>query len=282
MPANGGGSNRSNHGRGDSRGGSGGGGSRSGRDGGGRGRDYSSRDDGARRERSRSDRPSDQRDDRRKPLTVQPGAPLPKWVREEITRSTPKERREAALIELTKGLESFADERPRQAVVSLRKAKDLSPRAATVREILGLAAYQTEAWDEALRELRTFRRITGETLHMAVELDCLRALGRHADVDKTFQLFGELGGDRDSEDEVCVVYASHLLDQGRVADAWRVIKPGRLVANAPTAAVRRWAVAARVAAASGDRPTARMLYDAVRRESPDIEWLADLESELGI
>jgi hypothetical protein len=282
MPANGGGSDRSSHGRGDSRGDSGGGGNRSGRSGGNRGRDYSSRDDGARRDRSRNDRSPDPRDDRRKPLTIQPGAPLPKWVREEITRSTPKDRRDAALIELTKGLESFADDRPRQAVISLRKAKDLSPRAATVREILGLAAYQVEAWEEALRELRTFRRITGETMHMAVELDCLRALGRDSDVDKTFQLFGELGGDRDSEDEVCVVYASHLLDRGRPADAWKVIKPGRLVANPPIAAVRRWAVAARVAAASGDRDAARMLYDAVRRESPDIEWLADLESELGI
>jgi hypothetical protein len=254
------------------------------------GRGRGSRDDGARYDRSRGDDRSSRSDwgggsgggDRRKPLTIQPGAPLPKWVREEITRSTPKDRREPALIELAKGLDAFADDRPRQAAAALRKAKTLSPRAATVREILGLAAYQMEAWDEALRELRTFRRITGETIHMAVELDCLRALERHADVDKTFALFNELGGDRDSDDEVRVVYASHLLDAGRIADAWRVIKPGRLVANPPPSAVRRWAVAARVAAVSGDKAAARTLYDAVRRESPDIEWLADLESELGL
>lgn len=235
-----------------------------------------------RQDRGRSGDPRETRGDRRKPLTIQPGAPLPRWVREEITRSTPKDRREAALIELTKGLDAFADDRPRQAAVALRKAKSLSPRAATVREILGLAAYQIEAWDEALRELRTFRRITGETIHMAVELDCLRALGRDADVDKTWVLFNELGGDRDSDDEVRVVYASHLLDRGRLADAWRVIKPGRLVANAPQSAVRRWAVAARVAARSGDVDTTRTLLAAVRRESPDAEWLADLESELGV
>lgn len=231
------------------------------------------------RDRGRSPEP---REDRRRSLTIQPGTPLPRWVREEITRSTPKERREGALIELSKGLEAFADDRPRQAVAALRRAKSLSPRAATVREILGLAAYQIEEWDEALRELRTFRRITGDTTHMAVEIDCLRAMGRAADVEKAWDLFNELGGERDSEDEVRVVYASHLLDQGRIADAWRVIKPGRLIANPPPAAVRRWAVAARVAAASGDKAAARTLFDAVRRESPDVEWLAELEHRLGL
>lgn len=220
--------------------------------------------------------------DRRKPLTIQPGAPLPKWVREEITRSTPKDRREAALAELSQGLEAFAEERFRQAAGALRKAKALSPRAATVREILGLATYQTEAWEEALRELRTFRRLTGETIHMAVELDCLRALGRTGDIEKTFDLFLELGGDRDAEDEARVVYASHLLDVGRIADAWRVIKPGRLVNRAPAAALRRWAVAARVAAASGDLDAARTLFEAIRREDGDLEWLPELEEELGI
>ena len=134
----------------------------------------------------------------------------------------------------------------------------------------------------SLRELRTFRRITGETMHMAVELDCLRALGRDGDIGKTFELFLELGGDRDAEDEARVVYASHLLDQGRIADAWRVIKPGRLVNRAPAAALRRWAVAARVAAASGDAEAAGKILSAIRREDSDLEWLPELERELGL
>ena len=254
---------------------------------------YGRKPSGGDRDRGRDDRGPGPQDrywsaggggggDRRKPLTVLPGAPLPRWVREEITRSTPKERRDAALAELSSGLEAYAEERFRQAASALRKAKSLSPRAATVREILGLSAYRMEAWEEALRELRTFRRITGETLHMAVELDCLRALGRAGDIEKTFDLFLELGGDRDSEDEVRVVYASHLLDENRIADAWRVIKPGRLVNRAPAAALRRWAVAARVAAASGDLEAARTLFGAIKREDDDLEWLDELEGELGI
>jgi tetratricopeptide (TPR) repeat protein len=256
----------------DRRGSQGSRGSKGGRDG--------DRRDGDRRGGRSSDRGD--RADRRKPLNLQPGAPLPRWVREEITRSTPKDRRDAALSELVSGLEAFADERYRQAATALRKAKSLSPRAATVREILGLSAYNIEAWEEALRELRTFRRITGETMHMAVELDCLRALGRDGDIGKTFELFLELGGDRDAEDEARVVYASHLLDQGRIADAWRVIKPGRLVNRAPAAALRRWAVAARVAAASGDAEAAGKILSAIRREDSDLEWLPELERELGL
>lgn len=214
----------------------------------------------------------------RRPITVTPGGELPRWVREEISRSTPKERREAALAELSAGLNAFSEERYRQAAASLRRAKALAPRAGTVRELLGLAEYRLEDWESSLRELRTYRRLTGRTEHMAVELDDLRALGRDDAVDKTWALFFELGGTREAEDEVRVVYASHLLDRGRVRDAWRVINPGRLVANASPSTVRRWAVGVRVAAAAGDAAAARRLLDAIRREEPDAEWLEELES----
>lgn len=216
----------------------------------------------------------------RKRLSVHPGGQLPKWVREEILRSTPKERREPAIKELTRGLGAFADDRHRQALAALRKAKSLAPRAPTIRELLGLSAYHSRAWEEALRELRTFRRITGDTTHMAVEMDALRALGRDEDVDKTWERFLELGGSNEAEDEIRVVYASHLLDRGRVADAWKVVKPGRLTAQAPESTLRRWAVAARVASESGDHETATTLVNAIRKASPDVPWLPDVEQSI--
>jgi hypothetical protein len=77
-----------------------------------------------------------------------------------------------------------------------------------------------------------------------------------------------------------VVFASHLLDRGRLADAWRVIKPGRLIPNAPEPLIRRWAVAARVAVASGDRNAARTLIDAIRHQAPDVDWLDELDALL--
>lgn len=214
--------------------------------------------------------------DRRRGGRLQAGAPLPKWVRDEIVRSTPKPRRDPALAHLEQGIRQYGDARFRSAVQSLRKAKELAPSAATVRELLGLAAYESELWEEALRELRAYRRMSGDTIHMAVEMDCLRALNRPGDVEKTWQRFLELGGSRRAEDEARVVYGSFLADQGRLAEAWTVVKPGRLVPNPPESTLRRWAVAVRVAAASGDTTTARRILKAIRAAG-DQPWLAELE-----
>ncbi len=216
----------------------------------------------------------------RRTITAVPAGDLPRWVRDEITRSTGKDRRETALRYLEKGVAQFAEERYRQAIESLGAAKALSPRAATVRELLGLAAYYTERWDQALSELRAFRRLSGETTHMPVEMDALRALGRHADVEKTWKLFHELGGHGDTVREAAVVYASHLLDRGRLAEAWRVIKPGRLVSPASASEIRRWFVAAKVALAAGDKDAGRRLVEAVAREDPSLAGLDDLRAQL--
>lgn len=216
----------------------------------------------------------------RRRVTAVPSGQLPRWVREEIQRSTPKERREPAINLLAKAMAEFADERYAAALGPLRQAKRLSPRSSTVRELLGLSLYRTGSWEEALRELRTFRRITGEVVHMPVEMDCLRALGRTGDVTKTWQLLEELGGPPAVGHEARVVYASFLLDQGRARDAWQVIKPSRLVASPTAEELRRWFVAARVALAAGDKDTARRLVAALDEHDPDFEGVEELRAAL--
>lgn len=206
---------------------------------------------------------------------------LPRWIRDEINHSAPKERREAAIAELEAGLSGFAEERYGKAAGALRKAKELAPRSATIREMLGLSAYQLEQWQEALRELRTYRRLTGSTDHMAIEIDCQRAMGADAmAIDKTWELFQELGGSREAEDEVRVVYASFLLDRGETERAWLAIKPGRIVSTPSESLLRRWAVAARVSDANGDRETARRLVLAIRAADPLIPWLTKYDDLL--
>lgn len=51
-------------------------------------------------------------------------------------------------------------------------------RLALVREAVGLAAYAAGDYAEALRELRTYRRISGDQTHLPVQADCERGLGR--------------------------------------------------------------------------------------------------------
>ncbi|HVR32047.1 MAG TPA: hypothetical protein VMS74_04975 [Acidimicrobiia bacterium] len=233
---------------------------------------------GGRPPRPDADRPPAGRS-AKKEITAGTGQ-LPRWIRDEILHSTPKDRRDAAIHELEAGLTAFADERFGKAAGALRRAKELAPRAATVREILGLSAYNIEQWEEALRELRTYRRLTGTTDHMAVEMDCQRALGKVDGVDKTWELFNELGGSREAEDEIRVVYASSLLERGLKERAWEVIKPGRLVATPSDSLLRRWAVAARVAATNQDRETARKLVLAIRDADPTLAWLSQYDDLL--
>jgi tetratricopeptide (TPR) repeat protein len=220
-----------------------------------------------------------QRKEHRTVTSVSSGQ-LPKWVREEIQRSTPKDRRDPALNHLAKALNQFADERHAAALPELRKAKSLAPRSSTVREMLGLSAYHTGQWEEALRELRTFRRITGDLIHMPVEMDCLRALNRPADVTKTWNLLQDLDASATVGHEARVVYASFLLDQGKPREAWQVIKPGRLVASPSPGELRRWFVAAKVALEAGDKDAARRIVAALDEQDPDFEGVDELRAVL--
>lgn len=212
----------------------------------------------------------------RKTITSVKGGQLPKWVRDEILRSTPKDRRDPAMLHLSKALELFADERYPAAAGELRNAKKLSPRSSTIRELLGLSAYRSGNWEEALRELRTFRRITGDLIHYPVEMDCLRALDRPDDVIKAWDRLQEYDISATINHEARVVYASFLLDQNRPRDAWPVIKPGRLVASPSPGELRRWYVAARVALEAGDKEAARRLVAALDEQDPDFEGVDEL------
>lgn len=51
-------------------------------------------------------------------------------------------------------------------------------RVDVVREAAALTAYATGRYAEALRELRTVRRLSGVDAHRAIEADCERGLGR--------------------------------------------------------------------------------------------------------
>lgn len=210
-----------------------------------------------------------------------PGGDLPKWVREEIGRDTAKERREPTMRLLADAAHAFASGKYQQALPKLKEAKALSSRTATIRELLGLTLYQLGEWEEALRELRTFRRLSGETTHMAVEMDCLRALDRGGDVEKTWNLFRELEGNAQAVSEARVVFASYLLDVGRARDAWKVVGPKRIAADAPDHALREWFVAARAALAADDRDAARRLVAAIAKREPEFPGLDDLRERIG-
>lgn len=70
------------------------------------------------------------------------------------------------------------DEDPELAWEHALAARGRGARISVVREATGLAAYHTGRYGQALAELRTLRRLTGSSAHLAVMADCERGLGR--------------------------------------------------------------------------------------------------------
>jgi tetratricopeptide (TPR) repeat protein len=70
------------------------------------------------------------------------------------------------------------DEDPEAAYEHALAARKCGPRVAVIREAVGIAAYTSGRWTEALAELRTARRISGDDEHWPMMADCERALGR--------------------------------------------------------------------------------------------------------
>ncbi len=70
------------------------------------------------------------------------------------------------------------DAEPELAYEHAQAAVRRAGRVDVVREAAGLAAYRTGRYAEALRELRTVRRLNGSSEHLAIMADCERGLGR--------------------------------------------------------------------------------------------------------
>jgi tetratricopeptide (TPR) repeat protein len=73
---------------------------------------------------------------------------------------------------------TLVDDDPAAALAHARAARDRATRVAAVREAVGVAAYAAGDYAEAARELRAYRRMSGDESYRAVLADCERALGR--------------------------------------------------------------------------------------------------------
>ncbi|MDJ0924453.1 MAG: hypothetical protein QNJ77_07825 [Acidimicrobiia bacterium] len=202
---------------------------------------------------------------------------LPRHVVESLLRVTPAARQNAALAALSAAAEAFSEGQYHVAVRKAEHAKDLSSRDATIREILGLSAYRVGDWQKALQELRTFRRLSGETTHMPVEMDALRALDRPDDVAVVWQEFRKLGGGPAVKKEARVVYASHLIDIGDLEGASELAGSPKKSADPWPEDLRLWYVAARIAALRGEKEKARRFAEDVVLADPSFPGLDELD-----
>ena len=153
-------------------------GARAGRD---RNRDWDRDRAGAGRPR----RGGAQRRDSRPPQRVRvPEPPVPEDVRPQDLEASA--RRELRALRRANAeniarhlvmLQRLLDTDPELAHQHARYAVSHAGRIAVVRESAGIAAYLSGHYQEALRDIRAARRLSGLDLHRAIEADCERALG---------------------------------------------------------------------------------------------------------
>ncbi len=154
----------------------------------------------------------------------------------------------------------LADSDPQVAFAHARAARARAARVAAVREAYGELAYLTGQWAEALRELKTVRRMTGRPDHLAVIADCERALGRP---DRALALARDPGAEllgAQGRAELAIVVAGARRDRGEVEAAVALLER----ADIRTHSRDSWVPRLRYAYADA--------LEAAGREAEALEW----------
>ena len=182
---------------------------------------------------------------------------------------------------------TLVDEDPEAALAHARAARDRASRVAAVREAVGVAAYHAGDFAEAARELRAYRRMSGDAGYRAVLADCERALGRP---EVALRLVTEAMAARPDEEEIVelrLVEAGARRDLGEASAARLVLEDalGRRTRpedlDATDAGRLRLAVAyADLLRAEGQEETAERWTAAVAEVAPDL--VEDAEERLGV
>ena len=160
--------------------------------------------------------------------------------------------------------------RPGAAAARAEEAKALAPRSGAVRELLGISLYQAERYREALRELQTYRRITGRADQNHLIADSHRALGApQKAVEPAQEALRIRAVPEEARAEAAIVGASALADLGRYDEALALLRsfPTREQAARPFD-IRVWYVSGDVLERAGrKREAAREFRKVIRHDA---------------
>jgi tetratricopeptide (TPR) repeat protein len=192
---------------------------------------------------------------------------LPRDVLDEVRRSTRPAAQQDTLARLGRAIELLERDDPKAALAEAEKAKRLSPRSASVREVLGLSYYGQGRWRDALTELKAYKRITGRNDQNHLIADSLRGIGRPADaVPFADEALRDRRVSNEVKAEVVVVAASALGDQGRFAEALAFLARARTKDDvAEPYTLRLWYVKADILERAGRRREAAIEFKKIVR-----------------
>jgi tetratricopeptide (TPR) repeat protein len=176
---------------------------------------------------------------------------------------------------------AFAVEDYDEAIRLGEQSKHMALRAVAPRELLGISFYRAGRWQEAVRELSTYRRLSGSTDQNPVLADCYRALHKP---EKALGLCDEIQTDRVPPAiayEGEIVAAGALADLGRVDEA--IGRVERLDLNPQTALehhLRAWYVLGDLLERKGRFTQARTWFTAVAASDPELTDAQDRADRL--
>ncbi|MET0800373.1 MAG: hypothetical protein ABWZ53_04300 [Actinomycetota bacterium] len=195
-----------------------------------------------------------------------PGSGLPRDVAEELQRVTKPTQLRDAVSRLARAAELLERGDSGAAVAEAQKAKDLSSRSGAIREVLGLALYGQRRWQEALTELKAYRRISGRADQNHVIADCLRALGRPEEAVPLAEETLRARVPNEVKAEAVIVAASALADQDRFAEALAFLGRARTREDvAEPYTLRLWYVRGDILERAGRREEAELEFRKVMR-----------------
>ena len=136
-------------------------------------------------------------------------------------------------------LQRLLDTDPELAHQHARYVASHAGRVAVVRESAGIAAYLSGHYQEALRDIRAARRLSGLDLHRAIEADCERALGNLERALKAAQGADPAQLDDQEEAEIAMVVSSVRHEMGQTELGLVVIEEAILMFRGDRETLRR-------------------------------------------
>lgn len=164
------------------------------------------------------------------------------------------------------------DDNAELAFTHAMAARRHATRVGVVREAVGVAAYQAGRYEDALRELRAARRMTGVADHLPMMADCERGLNRPR---RALDLADDPAVrtlDNQGRAEMLMVAAGARRDLGDVETATAMLQVPDLRSNEPWASRLRYAYADALAEA-GRTQDAKVWFE--RAAETDVDYQTD-------
>jgi tetratricopeptide (TPR) repeat protein len=216
----------------------------------------------------------------RRPPASKPS--LPRAVLDEVRRTTKPTAADGAISKLDRAAGLLERGDAPGAASEAAKAKAMAPRSASVREILALALYGDERWQEALTEMKAYRRLSGSPDQNHIIADCLRAIGRPAEAVPLAEEALRAKIPNEAKAEAVIVAASALADQRRFPEALAFLRRAQTrddVAEGYT--LRLWYVAGDILERAGRHEDAEREFRKVFRHDPGAFDVAERLAQLG-